>query len=178
MILKRTANVILTTLLINSVCSGQWVSVDKNSFSASKPRVQILSEDASGTVIKVELPGYTLEHFKANGKTYSSINIGDEGITSEAGFPEIPHIAKVLAIPDKGTISVDVIELGEKQVFKNVNVPPARQSWKEGDPETPYLENAAVYSVGDVYPKQLASVEEPSVFRDFRIARVSIFPIR
>jgi hypothetical protein len=35
-----------------------------------------------------------------------------------------------------------------------------------------------VYASENLYPKELAKVEDPVVFRDFRIARVSIFPIR
>ncbi len=169
----------LTILLFTSFSNAQWISIDKHSSVITKPSVTILSDDASGTVMKIELPGYLLEQFNANGKTYSSIKIGDdEGITSETGMPEIPHIAKVLAIPDRGTVSVDVIELGQKHIYKNVDVAPSRESWKEGDPETGYIENVNAYSSSELYPNKLANVEEPSVFRDFRIARVSVFPIR
>ena len=36
------------------------------------------------------------------------------------GFPEIPHIAKVLAIPDYGTVSVEVIETGTLNIVKGI----------------------------------------------------------
>lgn len=169
----------LTIIFLNTFSHAQWISIDKHSSVFTNPSVTILSDDATATVMKIDIPGYFLERFNANGKNYSSIFIGDdEGITTETGMPEIPYIAKVLAIPDRGIVSVDVIELGEKHVYKNVDVAPSRESWKEGDPETDYVENNKCYSSSEIYPNVLASVEEPSVFRDFRIARVSVFPIR
>jgi hypothetical protein len=166
------------SFLINTVCLAQWVSLDKNSLPDSKPNVQLISDDITGTVIKVELPGFRIKEFNAEGKTYKTIDIGSLGITSDVGFPEIPHIAKILAIPDQGTISVEVIETGTTQIIKGINIPPVRGSWFEGKPETPYLENALAYGSTDVYPNEMVIVEDPVIFRDFRIARVSIFPIR
>ncbi len=93
-------------------------------------------------------------------------------------MPEIPHIAKILAIPDQGTVSVEVLETGKTQIIKGINIPPVRESWMEGKPETPYCENIAAYSSEDIYPAELVKVEDPAIFRDFRIARVSIYPIR
>ncbi len=130
------------------------------------------------TIIKVELPGFYINEFSADGKTYHSISFDAEGITTEAGYPEIPHIAKILAIPDQGSVSVEVLETSPVQIIKGINVPPARESWLEGKPETPYVENMQAYNSENVYPGNFARVEDPAVFRDFRIARVSIFPIR
>src|SRR4030042_465414 len=101
-----------------------------------------------------------------------------QSITTEAGFPEIPHIAKILAIPNQGSVSVEVLETSPVQIFKGINVLPARESWEEGKPETAYLENVEAYNSDDIYPGNFARVEDPAVFRDFRIARVSIFPVR
>jgi len=107
---------------------------------------------------------------------YPSIRI--LSLTPKVGLPEIPHIAKVLAIPNQGTISVEVLEMGESKIIKGIKIPPARESWIEGKPETQYIENKESYSSVNYYPQEFVKVEEPAVFRDFRIARVSIFPIR
>jgi len=177
MIKKFTLSV-LCVLLINTFSVAQWVSIDNNSIPGSKPNVQLISDDITGTVIKIELSGFRINEFNAEGKTYHSIDLGSLGITTGVGRPEIPHIAKILAIPDQGTVSVEVLETSETQIIKGINIPPVRESWIEGKPETPYLENKESYSSSDIYPQEIVSVEDPAVFRDFRIARVSIFPIR
>lgn len=165
-------------LLTSSIGFAQWVSLDKNSPPDSKPVVQLISDDINATVIKVDLPGFRIKEFSADGKIYNKIDLGLSGIISEAGMPDIPYIAKVLAIPDQGTVSVEVIEISNSQIIKDINIPPARKSWMEGEPETPYLVNEAIYSSADLYPPQFARVEDPVIFRDFRLTRVSIFPIR
>jgi hypothetical protein len=163
---------------VSSLCFAQWVPLDKNSTPDSKPNVQLISDDINGTIIKVELPGFRIREFKNNGITYHSIQLDEKAITNAVGLPEIPHIAKILAIPDHGTVSFEVLETSEPQIIKGIIIPPAREGWIEGKPETPYLENKEAYSSSDIYPQEIVSVEDPAVFRDFRIARVSIFPIR
>jgi len=163
---------------MQSISSAQWISIDNYSIPDSPPVVQLISDDANSTVIKVYLPGFYINEFNAEGKTYQSISFDAEGISTEVGFPEIPHIAKILAIPDQGLVSIEVLETSSVQTFKDFNIPPARESWEEGKPETAYLENMGVYNSDNIYPANFVSVEDPAVFRDFRIARVSIFPIR
>jgi hypothetical protein len=177
MINKKSLGCLLI-VLIQSITSAQWISIDKYSTPDSPPVVQLISDDAFSTVIKVDLPGFYINEFSAEGKTYQSISFDAEGITTEVGFPEIPHIAKILAIPDQGTVSVEILETSPVQTFKGINIPPARESWEEGKPETAYLENPEAYNSDNIYPGNFARVEDPAVFRDFRIARVSIFPIR
>ncbi len=141
--------------------------------------MELISSTPSGAVIKINLSGFWIKQFETEGKVYQSIEIDqDQGLTTEPGFPEIPHISKVLAIPDQGTVNIEVIEKSGLQIFQNIVVPPARESWIEGEKETPYVENQNFYSTGSIYPSTLARVEDPAVFRDFRIARVSVFPIR
>ena len=175
---KKITLIFIIALLINSLSVAQWVSIDINSISNSKPNVQLISDDITGTVIKIELPGFQIDEFITEGKTYHSINLGSEAITTEVGLPEIPHLAKVLAIPNQGTVSVEVLETSNPQIIKGINIPPARESWIEWKPETQYLENEELYSSSNLYPQEIVRVEDPAVFRDFRIARVSIFPIR
>jgi hypothetical protein len=170
--------VCLLAVFIQSIALSQWISVDKYSAPGSPSDVQLISDDAFGTVIKIILPGFYINEFSEGGKTYHSISFGNEGITTEYGFPELPHIARILAIPDQGSVSVEILETGTVQIIKGVNIPPARESWVEGEPETPYIENAAAYNSEELYPNNLARIEDPAVFRDFRIARVSVFPVR
>ena len=99
--IKKISLFFVCSFLINSFCLAQWVSIDKNSIPNSKPNVQLISDDITGTVIKIELPGLQIGEFSADGKTYHSINLGSDAITSEVGLPEIPHIARVLAIPNQ-----------------------------------------------------------------------------
>ncbi len=157
---------------------AEWVSLDKNKTSQTPPKVQILSDDNSSTVLKIEIAGFDIRQLSTDGKSYQIVDLLSDIFVTTPGSPELPHIAKILAVPDQAGISVEVIETGEIQTFSNIYLPPARQSWWEGQPETAYEENSKAYNSGEIFPNEFASTEAPSVFRDFRIARVSVFPLR
>ena len=177
--MKKIIFLFFVVVFLN-VSSGlaQWVPLNKNTPLDSKPVVQLISDDINGTIIKVDISGFRINEFTTGGKIYQSVDLGSLGVTSETGMPEIPHIAKILAIPNLGTVSVEVLKKGKTQIIKGINIPPARKSWIEGESESPYLENDAAYRSENFYPNELVKVEEPMIFRDFRMARVCIFPIR
>jgi len=157
---------------------AEWVSLSNNKTPGAPPNVSILSDDNSSTVIKIELSGFDVKTLNTDGKIYQMVDLLSEAFITEAGKPGLPYIAKVLAVPDQAGISFEVLETGSVQAFENIYLPPARQSWWEGKPETPYKENTEAYQSGEVYPKDYVRIEKPSIFRDFRIARISVFPVR
>ncbi len=163
---------------LSSICFAQWIPLIENAAPDSQPIVKLISDDNTGTIIKIELPGFRIKEFYNDNIIYHSIQLDEMAITNEVGFPEIPHIAKILAIPDLGVASIEILETSETQIIKGINIPPVRESWFEGEPESQYLKNNDSYNSEVVYPGNLARIEDPVIFRDFRIARVSIFPIR
>lgn len=154
---------------------AEWVSTDKSKSSGTPPEVTILSDDSNSTVIKIEIAGFNL---KSTVHSYQSVDLLTDIFSADPGHPELSYIAKILAIPDQCGVSVEVLETGTEQTFKNIYLQPARESWQEGQPETSYTENSKAYLSDEIYPAAYAKVEEPAVFRDFRIARVSVFPMR
>ncbi len=138
---KKFTLSVLSFLFLTSILSGQWITLDNRYPENSKPIVTLLSNTARSTTIKIDLPGFFLKNFSSAGKNYSTIELNDMGITTETGYPEISHISRVLAIPDRGTVSVEVINKSEVIKLKNIYLAPARESWIEGEPETPYVEN-------------------------------------
>jgi hypothetical protein len=157
---------------------AQWIPLNNEQNIRTAPVVQILSDDANSTVIKVEISGFELTEFYADNQRYQSIDLLSEGSSSLVGTPDLPYISKILAIPDKAGVSVEVIATGGLQTIQNINLPPCRKSWFEGQPATSYIEDKGSFSSGNIFPENLASIETPMVFRDFRIARLSIFPVR
>ncbi len=177
-LIKKLLIILFISTAFISEMNAHWVPLNNKTTSATPPNVTILSDNSQSTVIKIDLSGFEMEDLFLGGKTFNKIDLLSEIFTSKPGYPELPYLAKVFAIPDDGGISVEVIETVEVEVFRNIHVQPARLSWIEGEPETPYDENTNAFKSADIYPKELATIEPPSVFRDFRIARLSVFPIR
>ncbi len=157
---------------------ADWVSIDKNKTSNTPPNVTLLSHDNSSTIIKIDISGFEVNEFISKGKTYRTVDLLTDMFSTKPGSPELPYVAKVLAVPDQSAISFEVIETGDVQIFSDVYLPPARESWFEGKPESSYEENIEAYQSNDVFPQEYVKVDPPSIFRDFRIARVSVYPVR
>ncbi|MBI9036775.1 MAG: T9SS type A sorting domain-containing protein [Bacteroidales bacterium] len=175
---KKIIIILIISVLIPFKMNAEWISLDKNKVSKTPPKVTLISDDNNSTIIKIELSGFNVKEINTEGKTYQAVDLMTEISSTESGFPDIPYISKILAIPDQSGVSVEVIETGNIQTFKNIYLPPARVSWFEGQPESSYTENSDAYTSTDVYPKETVTIDPPSIFRDFRIARISVFPIR
>ena len=176
--MKKKVHLLLAVIFLHSfIVKAEWIPFGKQSTPAP-PKITLLSNDNSGAVLKVDLYGFHLNQLNTASKQYQRIDLLSESFTVDPGSPEVPYIAKVLAIPDQAGISIEVIETGEVQTFSNILLPPARESWVEGSPETLYVENQEVYGSSKNYPGSFARMEQPAVFRDFRISRVSVFPVR
>jgi hypothetical protein len=160
------------------ILRAEWIPLNKQSATPTPPNVTLISDDNNSTVLKIEISGFEQKDFISGNNHYNKIDLLSESYTSIPGSPELPYIAKVLAIPDQAGISIEVLETGELQTFSNIYLLPARESWFEGSPETPYTEKADSYNSMNPFPNDLAQFEQPSIFRDFRITRVSVFPVR
>ena len=175
---KNILFVLLVSLFLPAFASAKWVSTNTSKKQETQPSVKIISQNSNSTILKIEVFGFNEKSFMANGKAFQSVDLLTDIFTTKPGFPELPHIAKVLAIPDNASISVEVLETSEVQTYKNIHLPPARKSWIEGEPEPAYTKNDKAFQSTNVFPKAAAVIESPSIFRDFRIARVSVYPIR
>jgi hypothetical protein len=169
----------MLVLLASSISAqAEWVSLNKSASSPQAPKVTLLEDNESGTVLKVELSGFEVREVVGADRTYQSIGLLMDAVTTEIGFPELPCVAKILAVPDQAAISIEVIEVGEVHSYTGYVLPPARRSWKEGEPEPPYVERMDAYQADEAYPRQLATVDPPGIFRDLRIVRVAIYPVK
>ncbi len=175
---KKFTIAIFIIMFIPFIMKAEWIPMSKQKTSPTPPNVTLISDDNNSTVLKIEISGFEQKNFISNGKNYQMIDLLSESFINIPGQPELPYIAKVLAIPDQAGVSIEVLEIGEIQSFNNIYLPPARESWFEGSPETPYTENADAYNSMQAYPAEFVELDPPSVFRDFRITRVSVFPFR
>ena len=175
---RKTILSIAILLLIPFIIKAEWVSLNKKNTTQTPPDVTLISDDNSSSVLKIEISGFDLRDINSDGHEYQIADLLTESFVSNPGFPALPYIAKVLAIPDQAAVSVEILETGDIQTFRNIYIPPARTSWFEGDPETPYLKNTKAYGSNSIYPNEFVKIDPPAIFRDFRIARISVFPVR
>jgi len=165
-------------VLIPVLSKAEWIPLNNNKSTPKAPKVTLISDDDNSSVLKIELFGFDKTELSSFTNTYQKIDLLSESFSTEPGNPEVPYIAKVLAIPDHAGVSFEILDMGEVQTFDNIYLPPARKSWLEGSPETSYVENSDTYNSVTALPADYVHIDQPSVFRDFRISRVSLYPVR
>jgi len=165
-------------MFIPFLMRAEWISLNKNKSTPLPPNVTLISDDNNSTVLKIEISGFDLKEIISDGTIYQSTDLLSESFTINPGFPEVPYIAKILAIPDQANVTIEVLETGEMQTFDNIHLPPARESWVEGSTESSFIEDLNAYNSISAYPSEYVKLESPSIFRDFRIVRLSVFPLR
>jgi hypothetical protein len=176
--MKKTLLFLLMAGLLPSILHAEWVPLNSRKAPGTAPEVTMLRDDNASTVLKIDLAGFDVKNMSKDGANYQVVDLLTESFTNEPGNPELPYVSKVLAVPDQAGVTVDVIATGEVKVFRNIHVQPARASWWEGDPEPAYEENPVSYRCSSAYPLEYVKLDPPAIFRDFRIARVSVFPVR
>lgn len=175
---KKLSALFLIVLAVPLISKAEWVPINKNSAVHESPKVTLLSDDADNTVLKIEISGFDLKNIETGDRTYQVADLLSESFTNKTGYPAVPYIAKVLAIPDMAGVTIEVLETGELFTFNDILLPPARESWQEGAVQTPYIGNSTAYASAETYPAVYAQSDPPAIFRDFRIARISVFPVR
>lgn len=169
---------LLLFFITSTYSKAEWVPLNSKNSSPTPPKVTILNHNHDNILLKIEVFGFEKKDFTSDGVNYQQVDLLTEVSTNEPGSPEVPYLAKILAVPDYAGMTVEVVETGDVNIFQNIKLPPARESWIEGEPEPPYKENLNVYNMGNEYPYAMADMDAPSVFRDFRISRLAVYPVR
>jgi hypothetical protein len=66
---KNLLFVLLILAFIPFQLMADWVSLDKNKTANTQPHVQLISDDHTGTVIKINLAGFDINEFDTEGKS-------------------------------------------------------------------------------------------------------------
>lgn len=175
---KKVISFFVLTMLTSIILKAEWIPLNKEMRTKTPPKVTLINDDQQGAVIRIDLSGVELKDMVADGRTYQVLDLLTETFTSEPGKPEIPYISTMLAIPDQASVNIEVIATGEVMYIKDIDLVPARASWFEGEVEPPYILNQDAYRSDDAYPLEDVATDPPVVFRDFRLSRVSVFPVR
>jgi hypothetical protein len=176
--MKRYLLFISILLAVSTTMKAEWISLSKTKQQEASPKVTLLTSDKTSAILKIELTGFVKRNVYSRGKTLHTLSFLEEAFSNEIGSPELPQIAKLLAIPDNASVSYEIIETGEMVTFNNIDLAPVRESWLEGAAETEYLSNESVYAKDEFYPKEVVNIDNPVIFRDFRVARVAVYPVR
>ncbi|MBD3367237.1 MAG: hypothetical protein GF405_03545 [Candidatus Eisenbacteria bacterium] len=179
--MRRThrATFILAAALTVALCAGfasarEWTPLVETAGADAPPSARVVTSGPDGTTIRVEVPGFAVE--RGAGRRGVSIALPGTGRLDRAGLPDLPALSYYVAIPRAGSARLEIVSV-EEAVLGGYDVAPAAPFRTDGEPAREVSPGAA-YDRNALYPEAVAVLDDPVVFRDLRLARVEVRPVR
>lgn len=146
-----------------------WHSFDGKSLRQTQ--VNLVHSDEEFTIVEFKFSGFTVNEKKIDGQKFSQIIIPETILSEEIGMPTLPILEKYLQIPNTKRPRLEVIDFSEHK-FSDIEIPPFTQNSKKLNFDS------EVYSFNKNFPSNFAEISEPSIFRDLRILKLKINPVK
>ncbi|MBT5419709.1 MAG: hypothetical protein HOK80_02380, partial [Candidatus Cloacimonetes bacterium] len=125
----KKLTLLLVLLLFVSLLTATWVEVSENNGS------QVFDHTSFGkeyTEVNFSLNGYDIETVRENEIDYKKITYWKEGNSLDVGKPDLPKFTRLIAIPNEGTVSFEIINI-EEEVIRDITIYPTQELQKESD---------------------------------------------
>ncbi|MHC4649880.1 MAG: C25 family cysteine peptidase [Planctomycetota bacterium] len=146
--------------------------------SSAAVAVEVLADNGERTVIRYEIGAFQQQPVAIDGAPYTELVLQGEGVTKDAGAPEVPTVCRSIIIPDDAAMEVHVLDTSFREIHDIDVVPskgfilrttnPADVPWKFGD----------TYEVDAFSPGPLVKLSDPYIMRDHRGIVVRVYPFQ
>jgi len=188
----KKVNLVLTAfflvLSMGGKAGAEWLTFNGGAIN-EPPVCQLVSSDNSGVVVDLFLPALYYEPWSGD-PSFTKLTIPEQNSanqgnseflwiaapTEPAGFPELPQIKFLVAIP-KGsmpTVSVEDSFISNANFYDGLRINPIL-NYLPG--LTEYAYNDSVYTSGDFYPPTFATFHQDK-WRDLDLIEVTVTPVR
>ena len=172
---KLSTLTIILVFIFSSNIFGKSVEISDNS---EKQVFECIKSDNTSTEIKFSLIDYETETINQNDEEYHKINCVDEGGFTEVGLPALPRITRLIAIPNEGSVSIEIINI-EEELLSNIYIYPYQPDYGENKTSKgTFVKDVDFYTRDEVYPKEIVEIGTPAIIRDIRVVQVTINPFQ
>jgi hypothetical protein len=169
------AGTCLASMVIASE-NANWVSLAPAP-EGSPPEVTVLESNLERTVLRLDVPGYYVEEVETEEGIYQLPRITGAGFLGEETHPELPVITHWVAIPDQGSVEIDILSEDSEDI-PGPKVYPLQNIDEEYYPTRSIRKNQELYAQDTMFPSSPVQASEPMIMRDVRLVAVSWIPIR
>lgn len=172
---KSSGWLFLVMLVLATVTQAGWVPFGDAAEPAA-PELTLTASTKSGLTFEVAIPGMITDTVSYNGKQFDVLEIPGEGLLRKLGEPQIPVIGRMIAIPDNSGVTVRVLEERTLELENYLVTPAVRKLRSGAEPE--FVIDERLYQAVTKYPGAGVELGEPGIWRDYRVVRIQLNPIR
>lgn len=180
--MKTLSFLFITFFLFTGIVQSQttWVPFTNN--QPSKPKLTVQSSTNQVVHYLIEIPGMNQELLTNNGESYQRLSILGGQKWGDPGYPEIPSIGKLLAIPECSGMTISIV-INDSLIFDGYNVYPSPviiEDTSGGNPhlEEAFVKNDSIYGLNHAFPRGLYESEDGGYLRSQKVLKLSAFPFR
>jgi Peptidase family C25/Propeptide_C25/FlgD Ig-like domain len=179
--MNKSLFLIILSILSFSILNASpvWHPFDNN-ISGKMVGITVPNSDNYKTTITIDIPGFYSDEEVVEGLTYHhiSIPVGNGGTLTQTGSPQLPVIARFIAIPSDRDPEIRIIEQIE-ETFTGYNVYPVQPPLPENKiSNIEFKLDEKRYSTDAFYPDAFVTANEPAIIRDYRVLPLIIQPVR
>lgn len=159
-------------------------TVTQNSLSADKtvvkpglPQMLKIEESPGQGVTFSFTPVLRQSQIKIQEKGYAHFSLRDGGFVETVGFPRLPFISRLVAIPEGAKVSV-TLGASSSRILNNISVEPAPPRYEDNDDYValPVKEDAKAYASNELFPAAPYEFIETGRLRGVRVGVLRLYP--
>jgi len=160
--------------LLKTMLTGIMLTICFTLSYGISPAFSVATGNPHGIEVQMLLPKFTTEVVELNGKSYQRIKLAEGGLLSEPGHPELPMLSALIAIPGKGSVEMEILDV-QSHYLNNLVLLPSQEAGKNpiDDDYPKFVENI---KAPGLYPGELVLCSEPQILRDFRLVTIQVNP--
>ncbi|MHC4826929.1 MAG: C25 family peptidase propeptide domain-containing protein, partial [Planctomycetota bacterium] len=93
--------------------------------SSAAVAVEVLADNGERTVIRYEIGAFQQQPVAIDGAPYTELVLQGEGVTKDAGAPEVPTVCRSIIIPDDAAMEVHVLDTSFREIH-DIDVVPSK----------------------------------------------------
>lgn len=158
--------------------TGQnWIEF--TSSESTKPHCKVIKSNDTIIEFEVTIPGM----FSTEIDTFKRVNIKEHTGLDSVGFPEVPIVSFLLAIPKCDSVYLD-IDLQDSTDYSNINIYPAPELVLDTAAGgaialvEEFSYDSTAYNTDDWFPGTLAETMDKGAIREQDVVRVLFYPVQ
>ncbi|NLM89844.1 MAG: gingipain R, partial [Candidatus Cloacimonetes bacterium] len=137
--------------------------------------IRLTNSNPNNMELEFTLGSFYREPVNIDGEQWFHLFLKKEGLTLEAGMPQVPVLARSLIIPATAKMHLNITN--SEYVELTLPVAPSKGNLtRDIDPATIPYTFADFYQSGESYPAEIAYLTEPFILRDYRGITVRFQP--
>jgi len=159
------------------VLSGLLYAEPLNNLTEDNPAVSVVRAGSKGFTLRIEFPPPEFSSSVESGSDYTKVEIPGCGFTSELGKAELPAFTKLIRLPRSGGYSIKIIP-GETRIYRGKKIVPAQELQVDGQAKPEFRRDEEFYAADKFYPEALSEKGEIAIWRELRVAPVTVYPVK